>query len=137
MGRRRTAASEVTGGVTLDAGALVGVERGSLRMQALLERIVVRRLQVAVPAAALGQVWRGSPRQARIAQLLGSTHVRVVPLDDLTARAAGVLCGRARTADIVDASVVICARDHGHTVVVTSDANDLARLDPTLRYVEP
>ena len=126
----------MTDGVTLDAGALIAIERGNRRMQALLERVASRRLAIAVPAAALGQVWRGSPRQARLTRLLNATRVEVVPLDDLTARAAGVLCGRAGTSDVVDASVVLCARERGHTVV-TSDVGDLARLDASLRLVQP
>jgi predicted nucleic acid-binding protein len=126
----------VTTGVTLDAGALIAIERGSRRMQALLERIANRRLAIAVPAAALGQVWRASPRQARLTRLLNTAAVEVVSLDDLAARAAGVLCGKAGTSDVVDASVVLCARERGHSVV-TSDIDDLARLDPTLRLLQP
>lgn len=105
-------------------------------MQALLERIANRRLAIAVPAAALGQVWRASPRQARLTRLLNTAAVEVVSLDDLAARAAGVLCGKAGTSDVVDASVVLCARERGHSVV-TSDIDDLARLDPTLRLLQP
>ncbi|MGI8730102.1 MAG: hypothetical protein ACR2LK_08965 [Solirubrobacteraceae bacterium] len=36
--------------------------------------------------------------------------VTVVELDEPEARATGALCGRARTADVTDASVVIGAR---------------------------
>jgi tagatose-1,6-bisphosphate aldolase len=57
-----------------------------------------------------------------------------VPLDEPTAKAAGVLCGRAETADVVDASVVIAARLLGQPVL-TSDADDLRRLDKQLRIV--
>ncbi len=51
-----------------------------------------------------------------------------VPLDDPEARAAGALCARTQTADVVDASVVLCARSRDHAVV-TSDPQDLRRLD--------
>jgi hypothetical protein len=44
------------------------------------------------------------------------------------ARAAGQLCGVSRTTDIVDASVVLCARAHS-AKIVTSDPDDLRRLD--------
>jgi predicted nuclease of predicted toxin-antitoxin system len=47
------------------------------------------------------------------------------------AEATGILCGRAGTSDAVDASVVLTARRE-RAVVVTSDADDLHRLDPTL-----
>jgi hypothetical protein len=56
----------------------------------------------------------------------------VVPaLDRLLAEAAGILCGRTRISDVVDASVVLVARRET-AVVVTSDPNDLRRLDPSL-----
>lgn len=54
-----------------------------------------------------------------------------VPLDGAEAKAAAALCGRAGTADVVDASVVVCARSRGHAVI-TGDIGDLSTLDPTL-----
>jgi PIN domain len=119
-------------GATLDAGALIGIERGDRRMQALLDEATAAGLSFAVPAGALGQAWRGSPRQARLARFLRLPNVTVVPLDGPAARAAGALCGRAGTNDVVDASVVVCARLHDD-VVVTSDPDDLRVLDPRLR----
>jgi hypothetical protein len=57
----------------------------------------------------------------------------VVPaLDEVLAEAVGVLCGRAGSSDVIDASVVLVARREG-AVVVTSDVDDLRRLDPGLR----
>ena len=47
------------------------------------------------------------------------------------AKAAGVLCGRSRTADVIDASVVLAARSRD-AVVVTTDETDLRRIDPEL-----
>jgi len=123
-------------GVTLDAGALIGVERGHPRMQALIDEAVAAGATLAVPAGALGQAWRGSPRQALLARFLRLPQVEVVSLDEPGARAAGVLCGRTATADVIDASVVLCARLRGDAVV-TGDAADLARLDPDLRRLVP
>ncbi|HUR24172.1 MAG TPA: PIN domain-containing protein [Acidimicrobiales bacterium] len=122
--------------MTLDTGALIAIERGSRRMQALLDEAGVAHAVLAVPAGVVGQAWRGQPRQALLARFLGQHNVEVVPLDDLTARAGGVLCGRAGTDDIVDASVVLCARQRGHHVV-TSDHSDLRLLDPELRLLRP
>jgi hypothetical protein len=56
-----------TNGITFDAGALIAIERRSKRMQALLEEIDRRNWQIAVPAGAVAQAWRGGPRPARIA----------------------------------------------------------------------
>jgi hypothetical protein len=121
-------------GVTLDAGALIAFERNDRRVVATLARALERRLTLSVPAGVIGQVWRDGRRQARLARLLGSDGVDIEPLDDLKARAAGQLCGVSNTSDVIDASVVLCARARGH-VVMTSDARDLMRLDSTLRVV--
>jgi hypothetical protein len=51
----------------------------------------------------------------------------VEELTDARARAAGVACARARTADVVDASVVVGALAR-RDLVVTSDPDDLERI---------
>ncbi len=122
-------------GVTLDAGALVAFERADRKAVALLARARERDEGIAVPAGVVGQVWRDGRKQVRLARLLGSSSCTVVPLDDHAARAAGQMCGVAGTAEVVDASVVLCAREHG-TLVATSDPDDLRRLDPQVRLVE-
>ncbi|MGI8875268.1 MAG: PIN domain-containing protein [Egibacteraceae bacterium] len=118
-------------GYTLDAGALIALEGRDRRVAARLAEALRRGAGIAVPAGALAQVWRDGRRQVLLARLLADDGVEVVPLDDLAAREAGQLCGVAGTADIVDASVVRCARTRGH-VVLTSDPDDLRRLDATL-----
>jgi hypothetical protein len=60
--------------------------------------------------------------------------VVVAALDRQEAQAVGVLCGRQRCDDIVDASVVLLARRMGARVV-TSDPTDLTKLDPHLDVV--
>ena len=51
-----------------------------------------------------------------------------------TARAVGRLCGLSRHADVVDVHVALHARLHDH-VVVTSDADDLRQVDPTIPLI--
>lgn len=118
--------------LTLDAGALIAFERADRRVVAIVARAIRHRLRLAVPAAVVGQVWRDGRRQVRLARLLASPHVDVVPLDDALARAAGQLCGVTRTSDVVDASVVMCARSRGDGVL-TSDPGDIRRLDANVR----
>ncbi|MGI8439652.1 MAG: PIN domain-containing protein [Thermoleophilaceae bacterium] len=122
-------------GATLDTGALIAIERGDRRLQALLDEATVAGAEIAVPAGVVAQAWRGSRRQARVARFLALSTVATVPLDEPEARATGALCGQAGTSDVVDASIVICARARGHAVV-TGDPDDLAALDPTLRLVQ-
>ena len=47
---------------------------------------------------------------------------------------AGELCGRSGTSDLIDATVVVAAWRNGRTVV-TSDPEDMRRLDPSLQIV--
>lgn len=121
-------------GVTLDAGALIAFERNQREVVAIIARAHERQIKLAAPAGVIGQVWRNGSRQARLAQLLGSGLVEVESLDDWRARAAGQLCGVAGSTGVIDASVVLCARARAHTVL-TSDPDDLVRLDPSLRYI--
>jgi len=58
----------------------------------------------------------------------------VVALDQRDAIAVGRLLAHTGTSDVIDAHVVICAK-RAEQSVVTSDAADLAALDPTLLLV--
>lgn len=127
-------ANTAAAGLTLDTGALLALERGDGRIRALLLRALEHDLALAVPAGVVAQAWRGGPRQARIARLLGDSAVDVPPLDDATARAVGLLCGRSGDPDIVDVHVALHARDRGHRVV-TSDPEDLRAIDPGLELI--
>jgi hypothetical protein len=66
--------------------------------------------------------------------VLGSEWVQVEALDDTRARAAGQLCAITHTADVIDASVVLSARAR-RTAIVTSDPEDMRRLDRTVPLV--
>ena len=118
--------------VVLDAGALIAFARADPRMRALLREAIQMGVRVIVPAGVVGQVCRGGARQVPLRALLNGEMTSVPPLDRLLAEAAGALCGRAGTSDLIDASVVLVARRE-RAVVVTSDVEDLRRLDPTLR----
>lgn len=121
-------------GLTLDTAALIAFERRDRETVTLIRRALERRLRFAVPAGVVGQVWRDGRRQARLARLLASPLVEIEPLDDMRARKAGQLLGAAGTSDVIDASVVLCARARGHSIV-TSDPGDLRRLDSTLPLI--
>jgi hypothetical protein len=117
-------------GVTLDTGALISLERKDDRMNALMERMLAYpEAIIHVPAGVLAQAFRDGSRQVRLVRLLKQPQARVVALDEEMARAAGVLIGMRDTHDVVDASVVLCARLHRQPVV-TGDLEDLRRLDP-------
>jgi predicted nucleic acid-binding protein len=121
--------------VVLDAGALIAFERGDARMRALVQEALKAGVRLVVPAGVLAQVMRDRARQVPLRALLGGPTSSVVALDQPLAEAAGILCGRAGTSDVIDASVVLTARRE-RAPVVTSDAGDLARLDPSLTLHE-
>jgi hypothetical protein len=121
-------------GLTLDTGALIAFDRNDRRVVALIARAVTHGLSLAVPAGVVGQVWRDGRRQARLSRLLGSDRVEVESLDDELGRKAGQLCGVTGTADVIDASVVLCARVRGHRIV-TSDPTDIRALDSTAQII--
>lgn len=118
-------------GLTLDAGALIGLERRSSAVHAALSRAASGGRDVRVPAAVLAQVWRNGSRHSMLSRLLAAPGTSIVELDRDGAQRTGELLGRTRTSDPVDASVVVCARVH-QDVVVTSDPGDLLVLDPSL-----
>jgi predicted nucleic acid-binding protein len=124
----------MTSGPTLDAGALLALERADERVRALLRRAIQQGWELHIVAGVVARTWRGGPRQARLARLLAASEVSVPPLDEVMARAVGVLCGRSGHADIVDVHVALHAREHGHAVV-TSDPNDIALVDPSLTVI--
>jgi hypothetical protein len=121
-------------GLTFDAGALIALERSDRRVAGIVRTAITNAVSIVVPAGVVGQVWRDGRLQSRLARFLASAGVEVEALDDRRARAAGQLCGRAGTRDVIDASVVLCARARGHRVV-TSDPDDLRRLDPSLTLI--
>jgi predicted nucleic acid-binding protein len=121
-------------GLTLDAGALVGLERRDPRVTAVLDRADRLGWPIHVPAGVVAQTWRGGPRQALVAKLLHAASTTIVPLDPATAFTVGLVCGSSGHPDVVDVHVAVHAAAHGHRVV-TSDPDDIARVDPNLPLV--
>lgn len=120
-------------GFTLDTGALIALERKDERMKALLARVHADpETIVHIPAGVVAQAFRDGSKQVRLVRLLKETQARVVGLDEDTARAVGILLGLRGTNDVVDASVVVCARRYSQPVV-TGDPEDLRRLDASVK----
>ncbi len=116
-------------GFTLDTGALIALERKDERMKALLARVLAHpEAIIHIPAGVVAQTFRDGSKQVRLVRLLKETQARVVALDEDTARAVGILLGLRGINDVVDASVVMCARRYDQPVV-TGDPDDLRRLD--------
>ena len=67
----------MTGGVTLDAGGLIALDRNHRQVLALLVRATELGLRITIPATALAQAMRNPARQARLQRLIRQ------PLDGL------------------------------------------------------
>lgn len=102
---------------------LIGADRNERAAWALKRLAAEDRLDLVVPAPVLAQAWRG-PGSVNVARFVGG--LLVAPLDAGLARAAGALCGRAATNDIVDAAVAALAQDGDR--IITGDPRDLSHL---------
>jgi hypothetical protein len=103
-------------------------------MIALLQRALAQGRAFRVPAGVAGQAWRNGRVQVTLARFLRSEEVVIIPLDQQLARACGELCGAASASDVIDASLVIIAREK-QDLIVTSDPGDLRRLDPAAQII--
>jgi predicted nucleic acid-binding protein len=121
--------------LVLDAGALIALERRDRRVLALLQEVISARIAAHVPAGVVAQVWRGSPRQHAVVRLLAAKAVRVHPMDEPLAYRLGLLLAATGTADVVDAHVAVLGGSL-NAVVISSDPEDLRRLDKSLDVVE-
>ena len=111
--------------LVLDAGALIALERSDREVLALVKAEKLLGRAPVTHGGVIGQVWRGGAgRQASLAALLPT--VQVVSLDEMLGRRAGVLLGRARSKDVIDAAVVLLAADGDS--ILTSDPKDLRKL---------
>lgn len=123
--------------LVLDSGALIALERNERPMWVRLKAAHAGGEMPLTHAGVLGQVWRGDPRQARLASALQGADVKA--LEETLGRSAGVLLGVAGLTDVIDAAVVLLASDGDE--IVTSDPDDLALLaaaaDKDLEVVRP
>lgn len=111
--------------VVYDAGALLAAERNDRDFLASHLTFMRQERNIVVPSPVLAQVWRGGGRQVTIGRLL--TACVIEPTSERTARNAGVILGRARASDAVDAIVVATALAYD-ALIVSSDPGDMALL---------
>lgn len=108
----------------LDAGAFIAFERGDVMIRARLTAARRSGADLVTSAPVVGQVWRDGRRQALLAALIPAVDVVAPDVD--AAKRAGELLARSRTRDVVDALLVVLARD-GDTIL-TSDPRDIGAL---------
>ncbi len=110
-------------GLTFDTGALIALERRRPRMRAVLEHALAADQPITVPAAVVGEWWRGRT-ELRDAILAA---VDIEPLTAQLAKVAGEALAAMPQATLIDAIVVASAASRGD-IVYSSDVDDLERL---------
>jgi predicted nucleic acid-binding protein len=110
-------------GITLDTGALIALERRGQRMKEIVERALAKDQPLTVPAAVVGEWWRG--RTDLRDNILESVDVE--PLTEALAKLAGEALAAIKRATLVDAIVMASAASRGD-IVYSSDVEDLERL---------
>jgi rRNA-processing protein FCF1 len=118
--------------IVLDAGALIAFEKQSAKMRAIVREATSQKTSILIPAPVLAQVWRKPAEQVLLRALAYSRFSQVIPLDGALAEAVGALCARTRTRDTTNACLAIIARQR-NALVLSSDPEDIQRLDSTLR----
>ncbi len=104
-----------------DATALIAAEHNDRGIWAIHRRALERRAVPIIPAGVLTETWLGnSPLLARFL-----TGAQVEPLDEESARAAGVLLSNLGNRDVgaVDATVVEVALRYGYAVLTGNHAD--------------
>jgi hypothetical protein len=115
--------------VVYDAGVLVAADRGNRRIWAEHRVRLEAGMVPGVPSPVVAQTSR-SPRQVQLRQLLRGCEV--VAFAEADAHRAGALLAKSRTADVVDAAVVVLAVERGADIQ-TGDAGDIRRLTAAAR----
>lgn len=119
--------------LVLDASALIALERNERSMWTRLKSAQILDELPITHAGVVGQVWRGTARQARLAIALAGLDVRAI--DDALGRSAGALLGSVGGSDVIDAALALLAADGDE--IVTADRDDLETLvAATGRHVE-
>jgi len=113
----------VRNGITFDTGALIALERRSLRARRVVERAAETKTRITVPSAVIMEWWRGrsDARDYIVAA------VRIEALSEGLAKIAGEALAAVRGATAIDAVVMASAAQRGD-IVYTSDVSDLERL---------
>jgi predicted nucleic acid-binding protein len=110
-------------GVTFDTGALIGLERRTERMKAVLAQIAHCQLPVTIPAVVIGEWYRGQRDSQRVLALAKY----VEPTTEELARIAGKALRAIGGSNTIDAIVMASAARRGD-VVYTADIDDLRAL---------
>jgi len=112
--------------IVLDSGAFLAMERRDRSFAAFLEAARRVSATIVIPATVIAEIWRSPPRHQSATMLRPPRAI--APLEGSSARAVGVLLGKAAATQITDAHVCSVAIDVRPSIIVTSDPEDISAL---------
>ncbi|WP_328769928.1 twitching motility protein PilT [Streptomyces sp. NBC_00286] len=112
--------------VVYDSGALIAAAKNNQRFLWRHREALASGVSVLVPAGVLAQCWDERASAARLHRVLNGCEI--LPLTEVAAKAAGALCRRNGTSDVVDASVVLASIAYDEAPIVTDDLGDIRDL---------
>lgn len=118
------------GGLVLDAGAFIALERRNPVMVALARQATESAIPLVTSAGVVAQIWRANPR-GNIPILYLLRHTTVVDLIFAVAKVLGRMLGTAGRNDVVGAHVAFLAKERDWSVL-SSDPDDLLAIDRSL-----
>ena len=120
-------------GVTFDTGALIGLERRTERMKAVLARIAASQVPVTIPAVVVAEWYRGQRDWRRVLALAKW----IEPTTEALARLAGAALRVTGSRNAIDAIVMASAAQRGDVVYISDvpDLQVLGRAFPDVRVV--
>lgn len=110
----------------------MSVDRGERSAQEFLHAALQRRTTLSTTHPVVAQVWRNGARQARLVRFLAT--ITVHPFDN--GHAVGAILARSRTADVVDAHLVVVAVELSEPIL-TGDVGDIEVLVASLPNARP
>jgi predicted nucleic acid-binding protein len=118
------------GGLTLDTGALIALERTRKRIREIVAAAQAGKDRITVPTVAIAEWWRGPDKRRQLIRAMFD----VEPLDEELANSAGEALASLRKGGHIDAGVtidaiVMASAARRGDVVFTSDLDDLARFN--------
>ena len=118
------------GGLTLDTGALIALERTRKRIREIVAAAQAGKDRITVPTVAIAEWWRGPDKRRQLIRAMFD----VEPLDEELANSAGEALASLHKGGHVDAGVtidaiVMASAARRGDVVFTSDLDDLARFN--------
>jgi predicted nucleic acid-binding protein len=118
----------VAGRLILDSGGLSSLAAGERRAIAWVYRATQSQMLLGIPAPVLAETLTGQKRDAPVHRVIRAHHTVLDTTESIATMAGGLSYRAARPEMTIDAIVVATAAKFPHSIVLTSDPDDLTLL---------